>query len=152
MTSARFFLPLGLALAACIGGCGQGDENELQGTWVAQPNERTALFKETWTFEEGKILRDDGPRGPRADWAYKVVDATKQPKQIDINTADWNTRMGIYKIEKDLLTIAYIGPGGPKADAKRPEDFDPTKRNDVVVLTFRRKNVAQSGTPWVPEE
>jgi len=59
--------------------------------------------------------------------------------------------MGIYKIEKDLLTIAYIGPGKPKVDAKRPEDFDPTKRNDVVVLTFRRKNLAQSGTPWVTE-
>jgi len=55
-------LALGLALAACSVGCGQGDENELQGTWVTPPNELTKAVKRTWTFEEGKIIHDDGAR------------------------------------------------------------------------------------------
>lgn len=139
----RIVLALGLVVAACTIGCGLGNEKELQGTWVAQPTQRTAAFKETWRLEEGKIIRDGGARGELPDWHYRVVDPTQQPKQIDITSADRETRLGIYKIEGELLTLAYIGPSKPQAGAKRPEDFDPTKRKDVVVLTFRRKPVGR---------
>ena len=60
-------------------------------------------------------------------------------RQIDITYVDKKIRMRIYKIEKDTLTICKRITTKAKADAKRPEEFETTKRDDVVVLVFRKK-------------
>jgi uncharacterized protein (TIGR03067 family) len=133
-----FLLLFGLA----IGGCGGAtDEMDPTGTWVGQ----TAVvgwkgggFREMWTFKDGTITVE------RRDEVYTYqLDASKEPKRIDITpgppSGDGKVRLGIYKIEDDILTICSLIPGKAKPDANRPEDFDPTKRDDVVVLTFRRK-------------
>lgn len=130
-----------LLLGVFIGACGKMEEKEPVGTWIGQTAVRGwkgGGFRETWTFKDGSITVE----GSDAGYTYQL-DATKEPKQIDItmfhSAADSKVRLGIYKIEKDTLTICQLGPTRAKADAKRPEEFDPTKRDDVVVLTFRRK-------------
>lgn len=117
------------------------EEIEPDGTWIGQTattgTGKAGLFKDTWTFKDGNITSDSG-----AEYTY-TVDATKKPKLIDITmglpVADKRVRMGIYKIEKDTLTICHVITNKAKADARRPEEFDTTKRDDVVVLTFRKK-------------
>lgn len=70
-----------------------------------------------------------------------VVDPTKEPKQIDMTLQfpikEEKVRMGIYKIENDVLTCCYA-----KAGAERPANFEPWNRNDVQVITLRRKKDA----------
>jgi len=128
-----------LLLAVSIVGCGKMEENEPVGTWIGQTAGLTGRFRETWTFKDGKITVEDADAG----YTYKV-DATKEPKQIDITSRfpgkGEEVRMGIYKIENDTLTICSLIGSKAKADAKRPEEFYPTERNDVMVVTFRRKN------------
>jgi uncharacterized protein (TIGR03067 family) len=133
-----------LLLAVSMVGCGKMEDNKPAGTWIGQSaveGGKARGFRETWTFHDGKITVDEGDD---AKYGYQV-DATKEPKQIDIrpyveSTSDWKGRMGIYKIENDTLTICSLIRSKAKADAKRPEEFDATKRDDVVVLTFRKKN------------
>jgi len=132
------FTVVALLLAVFIVGCGKKEEIEPVGTWIGQTAGRTGRFRETWTFKDGNITVEDADAG----YTYKV-DATKEPKQIDI-TAHFpgkgeDVRMGIYKIEKDTLTICSIVTSKAKADAKRPEEFYPTERDDVIALTFGRK-------------
>ena len=133
------FTVMVLLFGIVIGACGTNEETEPTGTWVGQ----TAVvgwkgggFRDTWTFKDGTIT----PEGQDSVYTYQL-DATKQPKHIDITMnlpgRAREVRLGIYKIEKDTLTICQ---SKAKADAKRPEEFDATKRDDVVVLTFRRKN------------
>ena len=130
-----------LLLAVSMVGCSKKEENEPMGTWIGQTAVRGwkgGGFREAWTFKDGTITVE----GSDAVHTYQL-DATKEPKQIDITMgypgADRKVRMGIYEIEKDTLTICQLMTSKAKADAKRPEEFDPTKRDDVVVLTFRRK-------------
>ena len=122
--------------------CGRLEENKPEGTWIGQSaveGGKAGGFRETWTFKDGKFTVDDGDG---AEYIYQV-DATKEPKQIDIMrgaaAADGKGLMGIYKIEQDTLTICHLIKSKAKADAKRPEEFDAMRRDDVVVLTFRKK-------------
>ena len=93
--------------------------DELTGTWVTNaidsgegPKLTVAI---TYTFKDGKLTSEQG-KGPK-EYTYKI-DSTKDPKEIDMDTGK-EVRKGIYKIEKDTLTICQTRP--TKADAKRPE-------------------------------
>ena len=139
----RRFIVVVLLFGISIGACGTKQENEPVGTWVGQTADTGAgagSFYETWTFQDGKIIVDDGSH---AKYVYQV-DVTKEPKQIDIrmnveSASEREGQIGIYKIEKDTLTICSLNRSKAKADAKRPEEFDARKRDDVVVLTFRKR-------------
>jgi uncharacterized protein (TIGR03067 family) len=113
--------------------------DDLAGAWSAQAADTgkgPGGFFGTWTFKEGKLTSDQG-KG-MIESTYKI-DPKKDPKEIDITSADGKTvQKGIYKIEKDTLTICQLRKAAA-ADAKRPAEFDATKRDDVVVLTFTRK-------------
>jgi uncharacterized protein (TIGR03067 family) len=129
-----------LLLAVSTVACGRMGESVPEGTWVGQTAGlvRPGSFKETWTFEDGKITTDYD-----AVYTY-TVDATKEPKQIDItrqvSSRGEDVMMGIYKIESDTLTICYVVPTRAKVGAKRPEDFSPMERDDAMVLTFRKES------------
>ena len=62
------------------------------------------------------------------DPAKFTVDATKKPATIDITTGGDKVKLGLYKIEKGELTIAFSDK-----DA-RPTDFAPADGVRVLVL------------------
>lgn len=129
-----------LLLAASLIGCGKVEEAEIEGTWVGQTaglEKRPGSFKETWRFQDGEIYVED-----RLLYTYQI-DATSNPKQIDITThfagMENELRRGIYKIENDILTYCYIVPRRAKSDAKRPTEFYSKERDDVIDITYRRQ-------------
>ena len=60
---------------------------------------------------------------------YKI-DAGKTPATIDVETKDLGKMIGIYKIEKDVLTLCLSMEG-----AKRPEKFDD---KDTILLVLEK--------------
>jgi uncharacterized protein (TIGR03067 family) len=122
----------------CIVGCGQVGPKVPDGTWTGQSIVRSGkegIFREIWTFKDGKITVDDGDT---PEYSYEINTATL-PKQIDItlenSRVDGAMRRGIYEIENDILTIWTSNSLGEK----RPEGFDTTQQKDLVVTTFRKK-------------
>jgi uncharacterized protein (TIGR03067 family) len=87
--------------------------------------------KATFKGDSLTLLVDD--EGKKEEKKAKIkTDATKQPHTIDITPAEGTgvTFLGIYKIEKDDLTIAYTEKQGD-----RPKDF----KSDEGVLLMKLK-------------
>jgi|GEM_PF-4036252 len=131
---------LGWMIAICLSGCGQIEEKVPTGTWMGQTAGMAGpgSFREVWTFQHGQITTE-------GTGTYKyTIDTTTNPKQIDMTLThagkDERVRLGIYKIEQDTLTICALVPSRAKDDAKRPADFYPTERDDVMTITLRRKS------------
>jgi uncharacterized protein (TIGR03067 family) len=134
--------PLALWPALFVAGCGQ-TESEPRGTWVGQSAtvaNGVGSFREKWTFQDGTIVVGEWDSSSIGK-TYRV-DATKEPKEIDITlhypSGETSVRKGIYKIEKDTLVISECIPVKDKPDAARPGEFFPP-RKDVVTLTFHRQ-------------
>lgn len=116
--------------------------DELTGTWTGlsvETGDGKDDLPSAWTFKGGKLtMALTMDQDKKVEVTYKI-DATKDPKQLDITGADKKVRRAIYKIEKDTLTICQLRLKATD-DEKRPDGFDATKRKDVVVRTFRKKN------------
>jgi uncharacterized protein (TIGR03067 family) len=77
-----------------------------------------------------------------------TLDTTKMPKTIDLAIkkgpgAD-KRQLGLYKVEKDDLRLAFASPGR----AKRPERFETKPEDDDpegFSLTLKRKVETQDG-------
>jgi uncharacterized protein (TIGR03067 family) len=117
------------------------------GTWVAVGGEAKGkkLTKDElplqWTFRAGgKAVFANRTTGTESPFTY-TIDPSKKPKAIDITyegpiAALKNTKQfGIYKIEKDKLTISLTSPGATEKD--RPKEFT-TKTGGVLLMTFER--------------
>jgi len=115
--------------------------NELLGTWEAKKSETsngTFPFTAHWEFKSD-IFRVLVKSLERAKWKYRL-NSKKNPKEIDLTPPGGKTVKGIYKVEKDTLTICYVDTSVDGAEKKdRPTSFDPKKRDDVKVITFVRK-------------
>jgi uncharacterized protein (TIGR03067 family) len=118
------------------------DRDAMQGEWACESMTR-----------DGVALPDDDAqalfRSVKGD-AYVVsrfrtkagsgtfaLDASKSPRQIDI-IPDGPKKVvikGIYKIEKDVLTICHAAPGG-----KRPAAFE-SKKDSGDTLTVWKKEM-----------
>jgi uncharacterized protein (TIGR03067 family) len=90
---------------------------------------------------------------------FKIVSA-KDPKQIDRSTtlADGKTIIfaGIYRLEKDKLTVAEPFPFGGKLNPKRPTQFTTKPGDPFVVIVYERvkdESLAKSLQPlaWQSE-
>ncbi len=91
--------------------------------------------------DERKVtIKDDqiiARLGGKEDPATLKIDASKKPGQIDItSTKDGKTEVnyGIYKVEKDVLTICATEKGESK---DRPKEFK--AEGNVVILTMKKQ-------------
>lgn len=120
---------------------------ELEGSWHVQSME-TAGEKSAEKDVREYVLVFEGNRFSLSygDEPYKgtyTVDRTKNPKWIDSTAIDKQgnkqTAKGIYKIDGDILTIAWADPGDD-----RPTMFATTSDNGHRLLMATRKPVASA--------
>jgi uncharacterized protein (TIGR03067 family) len=114
----------------------QSHKARLNGLWVLSRQEgRDSSFTgkgllQGLLFEEDKVTlvyaMNGDVQGNGTPGSYKL-DVSRNPKSIDIR---WNergkeavTELGIYKLEKDTLTISWSEPG----EQERPQEFNREK-------------------------
>jgi len=115
----------------------KADLKALQGTWqlIKAVKEGKNTDKEvkavTMVIEKDSLTIKDGKRDERVTIK---VDPKKKPHEIDLEVGKGKSRIvkGIYKLEKDQLSIRFGEPG-----KDRPTSFD--GKGDGGLLVFRRK-------------
>jgi uncharacterized protein (TIGR03067 family) len=115
----------------------KADLKKLQGAWKVVKVTRGGkemkkdLDKVEATFEKDALTI--GEEGRKGEKATVTLDGKKNPKQIDIAPGEKAERkvLGIYKIDKEEVTLCYSRPGSP-----RPTKFDDP---EAAVLVLRRK-------------
>ncbi len=65
------------------------------------------------------------------------IDAAKRPKAFDLVSASGRVRLGIYKVEDDKLTLAFMEPDVTMPE-ERPADFSTGKSRDKSVFIYQR--------------
>ena len=120
---------------------------ELQGTWDgvrADQGGNKGQLGVVWEVKADKIIETRTATGEEiGEWKYRI-DPTKTPKEIDltpsVGPAAGKTLKGIYKIEKDTLTICCVAGKVKDPETKeRPTEFDTKKRDGVLILSFQRR-------------
>ena len=114
---------------------------ELQGTWKLESI--SANGEERRAFEDNAprlVIKGDRVRYGGEPLATLKADPETTPKCLDLHFVSATDYEGVYKVEKDTLTICYVDTSVDGAEKKdRPTSFDPKKRDDVKVITFVRK-------------
>src|SRR5438105_4198768 len=111
--------------------------NELLGVWQWR-----ADVSQVWEITEDMIVvKHYGGRKGDGIMKYRIA-ADKSPKQIDVThttvPAVGKTTKGIYKVDKDTLTISIVQALVEDAEKRpRPAQFD-FKKTGIANLTFDR--------------
>jgi uncharacterized protein (TIGR03067 family) len=132
----------------CAPGVADDDtvKNELnrhQGTWIAKsstfdgqdaPKEIVRSIKRIVTDDHVVWQRD----GKQFAGTKVVLDSTTEPNTIDVIPDGGRNRgeriLGIYKLDRDALTICLAAPGQP-----RPKEFGAEKGNGCTLQSFARE-------------
>jgi len=93
----------------------EATEFRLKGQAIPFPGDT----KMTFEFNKDGTLSGEGGLGGGGKGGKWKVNAKKTPRHLDVSDGNVNTAM-IYKLEKDVLTIAGAEPNGKE----RPKDFD----------------------------
>jgi uncharacterized protein (TIGR03067 family) len=124
----------------------------LSGTWVAVGGE--AMGKEIpkealpfqWKFEvTGKAVFKDRNKGDESPFTF-TLDASKKPSTLDVTYRGTIAALkdvkqfGIFKVEKDTLSLCLTLPGA--TEKERPKSFD-TKEGEVMLMRFERVKATQ---------
>jgi uncharacterized protein (TIGR03067 family) len=114
------------------------EEEKILGTWVITSAERGNVAQDRFKDLKATFTADGKwithlPDGDR-EGAYKLNTA-KKPKEIDLVNAKGNTMLGIYKLEKDALTICL----GEEDTDERPTEFASKEGTRVVLLVLQRE-------------
>jgi uncharacterized protein (TIGR03067 family) len=144
----RFLVSL-LSTGLCVIALADDDvaaKNELkrhQGIWIATsstydgqkaPGDVVRSIKRIVTDDHVVWERD----GQRFAGSRIVLDPTKEPNAIDVIPDGGRNRgeriLGIYKLERDILSICMAAPGSP-----RPSEFRAEKGNGWTLQTFTRE-------------
>jgi RNA polymerase sigma factor (sigma-70 family) len=125
----------------------EADKQAIQGTWQVTdvetkdkktPDPTGALKKiktQQWTFTADKVtVRTPGEEAILAS-AYRM-DSSKNPKEIDITPGKGNGEPGpgLYRLEGDVLTLCFPGPGG----GLRPTELAADDAGKSILLTLKR--------------
>lgn len=139
----------------------QAELKKLQGAWATVSEIRNgqsrATAKELWVFDghRAKVHFVSRPHNVAAkDWSFKPtptnllltyhfkLDPTQKPKALDrsaqyrTDKAPSGTRLAIYKLEGDTLTICFAGYYD---HGKRPREFSAAKDSDRQILVLKRE-------------
>lgn len=144
----------GLVLAAIACGADAPKDNaakedvkKLQGTWQVtewvdaseKPAPADEIKEYTFEFKGDRVTlrktKDDGA----TVFEFKL-DASKQPKWIDLTFADamLGTLGGIYKIDGEELTICVIDKPGKDKPGPRPTEFKASKARNAGVFVLKK--------------
>jgi uncharacterized protein (TIGR03067 family) len=117
------------------------DRDAMQGDWacesltrdgMALPDDDAQSFFRTVKGDTYTVFRFRGRIGA----GTFTLDATKTPREIDLVPEGPKKVVikGIYKIEKDVLTMCYAAPGG-----KRPEAFAAKKDSGDTLAVWKKE-------------
>jgi uncharacterized protein (TIGR03067 family) len=116
------------------------DEDKIVGTWAFMSFEKGGQKEPEEDFKEAKLIfAADGkltaklPKGEKGG-TYKL-DPAKKPKAITITTENGGTILGIYKLERDTLTVCL----GDENDNDRPTEFASKEGTKVVLVVLKRE-------------
>lgn len=137
------------ALVSCAIACGNtfaqesSDKMKLVGSWTCASatidgkplaEEAAKALKLTLTADRYKTERGEQVL---FDSSYSI-DAAKNPKTIDMVGTEGELKgkpaLGIYKLEGDTLTMAYVLPG-----KERPTAFESAPNSSVFLVVWKRK-------------
>jgi uncharacterized protein (TIGR03067 family) len=141
-------------LLATVPSCGldakssdpQADAKDIQGEWHAVYAEQDGdpippqAGSITYTFSDGKyVTKVDGDeivasRGGSRGNTYKL-DASKSPREIDLETAGGTTTRGIYRLRGGELTLCTATGEGNQA---RPTEFKTSKGSNALLMKLER--------------
>jgi len=118
----------------------------LAGTWRPISAENNGYKASAENLKGDRWIRDaDGKwtmrRGDKTvvEWAVKKIDATKNPKTIDIEVAAGGYKgvvyLGIYELAGDTLRICFALPDR----AERPTEFSAGKGSIRALTEFKRE-------------
>jgi uncharacterized protein (TIGR03067 family) len=118
----------------------------LAGTWRPISTENNGYKSSPGDLDGILWIRDaDGKwtarRGDKiiVEWAVKKIDATKNPKTIDIEITAGEYKgvmyLGIYELDGDTLRICFALPDRPE----RPTDFSASKGTVRAFSEFKRE-------------
>jgi uncharacterized protein (TIGR03067 family) len=119
-------LALVLAAATTRAGGEREEQQRLQGTWDMVELGYIGADKPS-PFSKGRTVTFTGDKmhmTPKTTWVIRLA-PTKQPPEIDMTITTGPSKdkvlKGIYKLERDTLTILY----GPVTTGQRPSGFTP---------------------------
>lgn len=112
---------------------------ELQGEWefVHEVHDwRRLVFRpHTLTLKDDQyIVTREDKTTTRATFK---IDASQKPKAFDLVVASGRVRCGIYKVDDDKLTLAFMETSADMPD-QRPVDFSMDKAWHTSIAVYRR--------------
>jgi RNA polymerase sigma factor (sigma-70 family) len=116
------------------------DEEKIVGTWAFTSLVKGGQKEQEEDFKGAKLIfAADGkltaklPKGEKGG-AYKLGPA-KKPKELTITTENDGTILGIYKLERDTLTVCLCDEN----DNDRPTEFASKEGTKVVLIVLKRE-------------
>ncbi len=153
VTKLKIVAALGLALAMIVGGVGafayhhlaeseadNKDKENIQGTWKAisvkvngktDDPESNMIKKMEIFITADKIGFRLGDRSKETP--YKI-DTKANPKTLDSDLGEGLTELGIYKLERDTLTICYCNAN----KKERPKAFESKEGTGTILMVLKR--------------
>jgi uncharacterized protein (TIGR03067 family) len=118
---------------------------ELQGTWKLEAIKSGEYER---TFEDNAprlVIKGDRVRYAGEPLATLKADPETTPKCLDLHFVSATDLEGVYKVEKDTLTVCLSMP--TEGAKERPLDFETKDKKNRRLLVFRREKAGSGDGP-----